>query len=71
MNKFFILILNENKEGEELKVNEAISAISNRFNKEKNINKYIDLILNRKETINIVLTDELTENISLILWIFG
>ena len=68
MNKFLILILNENKEGEELKVNVAIS---NRFNKEKNINKYIDLILNRKETINIVLTDELTENISLILWIFG
>ena len=64
MNKFLILILNENKEGEELKVNVAIS---NRFNKEKNINKYIDLILNRKETINIVLTDELTENISLIL----
>ncbi len=64
MNKFFNLILNENKEGEPLKVN---IAISNRFNKEKNINKYIDLILNRKETTNIVLTNELSESISLIL----
>ena len=55
MNKFFILILNENKEGEALKENVVLS---NRLNKEKNINKYIDLILNRKETTNIVLTDE-------------
>ena len=64
MNKFFNLILNENKEGEALKVN---IAISNRLNIDKNINKYIDIILNRKETTNIVLTGELSENISLIL----
>ena len=64
MNKFFNLILNENKEGEPLKVN---IAISNRFYKNKKINKYIDIILNKKETTNIVLTDELSENISLIL----
>ena len=64
MNKFFNLILSENKEGEPLKVN---IAISNRFYKEKKINKYIDIILNKKETTNIVLTDELSENISIIL----
>ena len=64
MNKFFNLILNENKEGEALKVN---IAISNRFYKDKSINKYINLILNKKENTNLVLTEELSENISIIL----
>ena len=64
MNKFFNLILNENKEGEALKVN---IAISNRLYKDKNINKTIDKILNSKETTYIVLNDELSKNISLML----
>ena len=64
MNKFFNLILNENKEGEALKVN---IAISNRLYKNKNINKTINTILNSKETTYIVLNDELSKNISLIL----
>ena len=64
INKFFNLILSENKEGEALKVN---IAISNRIYKEKNINKSIDIILNRKESSYIILTSDLCENISLIL----
>ena len=64
INKFFNLILTENKEGEALKVN---IAISNRIYKEENINKSLDIILNRKETSYIVLTGELCENISIIL----
>ena len=64
MNKFFNLILNENKEGEALKVN---IAISNRLYKDKNINKYINTILNGKENTNLVLTNELSENIAIIL----
>ena len=64
MNKFFNLILNENKEGEALKVN---IAISNRLYKDKNINKTIDKILNSKETTYIVLNEELSKNISLML----
>ena len=64
MNKFFNLILNENKEGEALKVN---IAISNRLYRDKNINNIINLILNEKEATYIVLNDELSENISLIL----
>ena len=64
MNKFFNFILNENKEGEPLKVN---IAISNRLYKYKNITKSIDLILNKKETTYVILTNELSENISSIL----
>ena len=64
MNKFFNLILNENKEGEPLKVN---IAISNRLYKDKNINKTIDIILNSEETTYIVLNGELSKNISLVL----
>ena len=54
MNKFFNLILNENKEGEALKVN---IAISNRLYRDKNINNIINLILNEKETTYIVLNE--------------
>ncbi len=64
MNKFFNIILSENKEGEPLKVN---IAISNRLNRDKKINKALDIILNKKENKYIVLTQELCENISLIL----
>ena len=64
MNKFFNLILSENKEGEPLKVN---IAISNRLYKDNNINNAIDIILNKKERSYIILTKELCENISLLL----
>ena len=64
INKFFNLILAENKEGEPLKVN---IAISNRNNKEKNINKQINEILNAKFTEELVLNDELSENLAIIL----
>ena len=64
INKFFNLILAENKEGEPLKVN---IAISNRNAKEKNINKQINEILNKKFTEELVLNDELSENLAIIL----
>ena len=64
INKFFNLILAENKEGEPLKVN---IAISNRNAKEKNINKQINEILNTKFTEDLVLNDELSENLAIIL----
>ena len=64
INKFFNLILAENKEGEPLKVN---IAISNRNAKEKNINKHINEILNNKFTEELVLNDELSENLAIIL----
>ena len=63
INKFFDLILPENKEVEPLKVN---IAISNRY-KEKNVNKQINDILNKKFSEELVLNDELSENISAIL----
>ena len=64
INKFFNIVLNENKEGENLKVNIALSS---RLYKEQNINEILDKILNKKETTELVLTKELSENISLIL----
>ena len=64
INKFFNLILAENKEGEPLKVN---IAISNRNNKEKNINKQINDILNTKFVEELVLNDEISENLAIIL----
>ena len=64
INKFFNLILAENKEGEPLKVN---IAISNRNAKEKNINKQMNEILNNKFTEELVLNDELSENLAIIL----
>ena len=64
INKFFNIILNENKEGEKLKVN---IALSNRLYKEQSINEILDIILNKKETTDLVLTKELSENLSLIL----
>ena len=64
MNKFFNLILDENKEVETLKVN---LAISDRLKKEKNIKPILDKILNHKESSNIVLTNDLCDIISKIL----
>ena len=64
INKFFNIILNENKEGEKLKVNIALSS---RLYKEGSINEILDKILNQRETTDLVLTKELSENISLIL----
>ena len=64
INKFFNIILNENKEGEKLKVNMALSS---RLYKEGSINEILDKILNQRETTDLVLTKELSENISLIL----
>ena len=63
INKFFDLILPENKEVEPLKVN---IAISNRY-KEKNVNRQINDILNQKFKEELVLNDEISENISAIL----
>ena len=64
INKFFNLILTENKEGEPLKVN---LAISNRYTKEKNVDKQIDFILNTKFGSDIALNSEISENIAIIL----
>jgi len=64
INKFFNLILTENKEGEPLKVN---IAISNRYTKEKNVDKQIDFILNTKFGSDIALNSEISENIAIIL----
>ena len=66
INKFFDLILTENKEGEPLKVN---IAISNRFSKEKVIDKQIDYILNKNFGSELVLDDIMSENIASILTI--
>ena len=64
INKFFDLILSENKEGEPLKVN---IAISKKFEKEKYINKQLDYILNKKIGTELVLTEEISDNIAIIL----
>ena len=64
INKFFNIILSENREGEKLKVNIALSS---RLYKEQNINEILDKILNKREATDLVLTRELCENISLIL----
>ena len=63
INKFFDLILPENKEVEPLKVN---IAISNRY-KEKSVVRQINDILNQKFKEELVLNDEISENISAIL----
>ena len=69
INKFFNLVLEENKEGEQLKV---CIALSNRINSKLKtskdiIHKSINEIMNRKETTDITLTSDLSENISYIL----
>jgi hypothetical protein len=66
INKFFNLILTENKEGEPLKVN---IAMSNRFSKEKEINNQINYILNKNFESELVLDEEMSENIATILTI--
>ena len=66
INKFFNLILTENKEGEPLKVN---IAMSNRFNKEKVIDNQINYILNKNFDSELVLDEEMSENIATILTI--
>ena len=66
INKFFNLILTENKEGEPLKVN---IAMSNRFNKEKVIDNQINYILNKNFDSELVLNEEMSENIATILTI--
>ena len=66
INKFFNIILTENKEGEPLKVN---IAMSNRFNKEKVIDNQINYILNKNFDSELVLDEEMSENIATILTI--
>ena len=65
INKFFQYILPENKEGDLLKVNIAIS------NKSKSNKKYlyqcIDDIMNMKERNNLVLSKDFSEKLSTIL----
>jgi len=69
MNKFFDWVLEENKEGEQLKVCIALSnRISSKFKTPKDIfHKAINEIMNRKETSDITLTSDLSENISYVL----
>ena len=65
INKFFSNILPENKEGEKLKV---LMAISNKFKADKNqLEKNLNIIMNRAETKTVILTKELSEELSLIL----
>jgi len=69
MNKFFDWVLEENKEGEQLKVCIALSnRITSKFKTPKDIfHKAINEIMNRKETSDITLTSDLSENISYVL----
>ena len=68
INKLFNQILPESKEEDPLKVNIAISNKMNKIKDKKNIiNQSINDILNKEENTNIVLTSDLSENISNIL----
>ena len=67
INKFFNLILTENKEGEPLKVNIAIANKNYKEKNIKNIDKQINYILNYKFTSELVLNNDMGENISIIL----
>ena len=69
INKFFNWVLEENKEGEQLKVCIAVSnRVTSKFKTPKDIfHKSINEIMNRKETTDITLTSDLSENISYVL----
>ena len=65
INKFFQYILPENKEGDLLKVNIAISNKSKSNKKE--IYKCMDDIMNMKERNNLVLSKDISQNLSTVL----
>ena len=69
INKFFNWVLEENKEGEQLKVCIAVSnRVTSQFKTPKDIfHKSINEIMNRNETTDITLTSDLSENISYVL----
>lgn len=69
INKFFNWVLEENKEGEQLKVCIAVSnRVTSQFKTPKDIfHKSINEIMNRNETSDITLTSDLSENISYVL----
>ena len=65
INKFFLNVLPENKEGEALKV---LLAIANKSKTEKKkLEDSLTYIMNRPETVKVMLTKELSENLSIIL----
>ena len=65
INKFFLNVLPENKEGEALKV---LIAIANKSKSEKKkLEDSLTYIMNRPETDKVMLTKELCENLSIIL----
>ena len=65
INKFFLNVLPENKEGEVLKV---LTAIANKSKPEKKkLEDSLTYIMNRPETDNVMLTKELSEHLAIIL----
>ena len=65
INKFFLNVLPENKEGEALKV---LTAIANKSKTEKKkLEDSLNYIMNRVETDNVILTKELSEHLSIVL----
>ena len=65
INKFFLNVLPENKEGETLKV---LMAISNKTKTDKELlENNLSEIMNRPETDTVILTKELSEQLSIIL----
>lgn len=65
INKFFLNVLPENKEGEVLKV---LTAIANKSKPEKKkLEDSLTYIMNRPETDNVMLTRELSEHLAIIL----
>ena len=65
INKFFLNVLPQNKEGEALKV---LTAIANKTKSEKKkLEESLTYIMNRPEKVNVILTKELSEHLSIIL----
>ena len=65
INKFFLNVLPENKEGEALKV---LTAIANKTKSEKKkLEESLTYIMNKPEKDNVILTKELSEHLSIIL----
>jgi len=65
INKFFLNVLPQNKEGEALKV---LTAIANKTKSEKKkLEESLTYIMNKPEKDNVILTKELSEHLSIIL----
>lgn len=65
INKFFLNVLPENKEGEALKVLTAIATKTK--SEKKKLEESLTYIMNRPEKDNVILTKELSEHLSIIL----